>query len=1098
MPKSANRFPRLPRIPAVDPQDSELAWQNAPQLLAALNGAQLGAWLWDIESGRISWSRGTQALFGFDPQQPLPSDIDYLELLPEEDRARTRLAFQAVVNGEPIEQAMRHRIRWPDGSLHWLEVSGSLTRDRNGRRQMIGVIREITRQRDRETALINSEKRFASLFHMSPNAILLSRRKDGMLFEVNQHFEDMFGWPGAQIVGKTSIELGLWVHPEQRQQVLEATRYNTGPITMEVQFRGSGGKVHDGILCTQSIELEGIAFLLTTFVDTSERKRAELALKDSQERLDLALDSAQLGTWDWHIPSGMLYGSARAAQLHGLEPVPFHESFEAFFEGVPEQEREAMRQSYRSLREGPAGSYQITYRVQLENGAARYIESRARLYRDEQGNPLRMAGTLLDITDQVEREQRLSASEEKFASLFQVSPDPICVTRQDNGQFIEINPAFSQTFGWSAQQVLGRTAEQIGLWAETAERAQRIEHVIRERALSNVAVVVNHRSGAPMTCVISSRLIMVDNQPCSVTSLRDITQQQRAEAAIKASEEKFAKAFHSSPDAITITVRASGLYLEVNDGFCRLTGYSIDEVIGRTVHELGIWADDTQRATLLSEIKLRGRVHHREMLGRNKRGELLTVEVSVEPITLNATECLLLTARDVSQLKNAQAQIRHLAYHDPLTNLPNRALLMDRLSQQIALLKRHNLRGALLFLDLDHFKHINDSLGHPVGDIVLKVITARLEASVRLEDTVARLGGDEFVVLLSGLEGSRETVEGKVRELADTLRELLAEPMSLDGQRLQVTPSIGVALIPDHGATPADLLKRADIALYRAKDSGRNTTQLYHTTMQKAASERLRMENDLRQALARGELALHFQPQVDARDNRIVGAEVLLRWHHPQLGQQPPSQFIQVLEESGLILEVGSWILDEACDACAGMLSDGLIKADEFSLCVNISPRQFRQNDFVGRVLRSLDDYRLPRHMLKLEITEGIVIQNLEDTIAKMRELKGYGVSFAMDDFGTGYSSLTYLKRLPVDTLKIDQSFVRDAPIDPNDAEIVRAIVAMARSLELTIIAEGVELSEQLEFLERLGCHLYQGYLHSRPLPLSEFRQMLLEAPADY
>lgn len=602
----------------------------------------------------------------------------------------------------------------------------------------------------------------------------------------------------------------------------------------------------------------------------------------------------------------------------------------------------------------------------------------------------------------------------------------------------------------------------------------------------------------PLTCVISSRLITVDDQPCSVTTLRDITQQQRAEAALKSSEEKFAKAFHSSPDAITITERHSGRYLEINDGFCRLTGYSAAEVVGHTVYEIGIWADDKQRSALLAELRERGRVHHREMLGRNKRGDILTVEVSVEPITLNEVDCLLLTARDVSQLKNAQAQIRHLAYHDPLTNLPNRALLMDRLSQQIALLKRHNLRGALLFLDLDHFKHINDSLGHPVGDTVLKIITARLEASVRLEDTVARLGGDEFVVLLSGLEGSREQVEEKVRELADTLRELLAEPMSLDGQRLQVTPSIGVALIPDHGATPADLLKRADIALYRAKDSGRNTTQLFHTTMQKAASERLRMENDLRLALARGELALHFQPQVDARDNRIVGAEVLLRWHHPQLGQQPPGQFIQVLEESGLILEVGSWILDEACDACARMLTDGLIDADDFSLCVNISPRQFRQNDFVGRVLRSLDDYRLPRHMLKLEITEGIVIQNLEDTISKMRELKRFGVSFAMDDFGTGYSSLTYLKRLPVDALKIDQTFVRDAPVDPNDAEIVRAIVAMARSLDLAVIAEGVELTEQLEFLERLGCHLYQGYLHSRPLPLPEFRQMLLEAPAGY
>ncbi|MGE8409801.1 MAG: EAL domain-containing protein [Pseudomonas sp.] len=970
---TSNRFPRLPRIHAADPQESEQTWESAPQLLAALNGARLGAWFWDVESGRISWSRGTQALFGYDPHQPLPKDLDYLDLLPAEDRERTLEAFHGVIAGHPLEQAMRHRIRWPDGSLHWLEINGSLTKDKDGRPQMIGVIREITRQREREAAL-----------------------------------------------------------------------------------------------------------------------------KDSQERLDLALDSAQLGTWDWHIPSGMLYGSARAAQLHGLDPEPFHESFDAFFEGVPESERSSMRQAYRSLREGPAGNYQITYRIQLENGSSRYLESRARLYRDEHGNPLRMAGTLLDITDQVEREQRLISSEEKFAGLFQVSPDPICVTRQDDGQFIEINPAFTQTFGWTAEEVLGRSAEEIGLWAESAERARRIEQVIRDQALNNVAVAVNHRDGQGLTCVISSRLIKVDHQTCSVTTLRDITQQQRAEAALKASEEKFAKAFHSSPDSITISERDSGRYVEVNDGFCRLTGYSSAEVLGRTAHEVGVWADDKQHAMLVAEVQEHGRVYHREMIGRGKRGELLTLEVSVEPITLNETDCLLLTARDVSQLKNAQAQIRHLAYHDPLTNLPNRALLMDRLSQQIALLKRHNLRGALLFLDLDHFKHINDSLGHPVGDTVLKIITARLEASVRMEDTVARLGGDEFVVLLSGLEGSREEVTDKVRELADTLRELLAEPMSLDGQRLQVTPSIGVALIPDHGSTPADLLKRADIALYRAKDSGRNTTQLFHTTMQKAASERLRMESDLRMALTRGELALHFQPQVDARDNRIVGAEVLLRWHHPLLGQQPPSQFIQVLEESGLILEVGNWILDEACDACSRMLQDRLIDAEDFSLCVNISPRQFRQNDFVERVRRSLDDYRLPYHMLKLEITEGIVIQNLDDTISKMRELKSLGVSFAMDDFGTGYSSLTYLKRLPVDALKIDQSFVRDAPVDANDAEIVRAIVAMARSLDLAVIAEGVELSEQLDFLLRQGCHLYQGYLHSRPLPLNAFRALLLEAPADY
>ncbi|VVP35254.1 bifunctional diguanylate cyclase/phosphodiesterase [Pseudomonas fluorescens] len=1091
MSKSVDRIPPMPRIQMLDPKQTELSWQSAPQLLAALNGARLGAWYWDIERGQISWSRGTQALFGFDPHTPLPENLEYLDLLPPEDREKTVHAFHAVIAGAPLQQAMHHRIRWPDGSFHWLEISGSLVPDQRGRPRMIGVIRDITHQRQREQALSSSEKRFATLFHLCPNMVLLTRQEDGLITEANQYFESLFGWPVQHAIGRTTLELGLWVHPEQRAELVTATKTKGGLFSMEVQLRASNGQIHNGLLSAQKVELEGQPYLLSTFLDTTERKVAEQALKDSQERLDLALDSAQLGTWDWHIPSGMLYGSARAAELHGLEAKPFHEAFDEFFEGVPGEERNTMRDAYRSLREGPAGNYQLTYRVQLPDGSSRYLESRARLYRDENGVPVRMAGTLLDITDQVEREQRLVASEEKFATLFQVSPDPICVTDQDTGQFIEINSSFTQTFGWSVAEVIGHSADEIGLWDAAAHSPHRIEQIIREQGLDNAAIVARHKDGLSLTCVISSRQISVGNQPCIVTTLRDISHQQRSEAALKASEEKFAKAFHSSPDAITITERDTGRYLEVNDGFCRLTGYRAQEVIGRTAYEVGIWAEEKQRSALLAELQFKGRVHHREMLGRNKDGALLTVEVSVEPITLNETACLLLTARDVSLLKNAEAQIRHLAYHDPLTNLPNRALLMERLSQQIALLKHHNLRGALLFLDLDHFKHINDSLGHPVGDTVLKIITARLEASVRLEDTVARLGGDEFVVLLSGLEGSRNEVSAEVQQLADTLRELLSEPMFLDGQRLQVTPSIGIALIPDHGSTPTDLLKRADIALYRAKDSGRNTSQMYHNAMQKAASERLRMETDLRLALSRGEFHVHYQPQVDARGNRIVGAEALVRWNHPELGAQSPAEFIKVLEDSGLIVEVGTWIIDEACGAFKQLVAKGLVNPLSFSLCVNISPRQFRQADFVERIENCLTSHGLPCSLLKLEITEGIVIQNLEDTINKMRRLKKLGVSFAMDDFGTGYSSLTHLKRLPVDTLKIDQSFIRDATTDPNDAEIIRAIVAMARSLELKVIAEGVETPEQLEFLQGLGCDFYQGYLHSRPLPMEEFQKLL-------
>ncbi|KPY78037.1 Sensory box/GGDEF domain/EAL domain protein [Pseudomonas savastanoi pv. savastanoi] len=626
-----------------------------------------------------------------------------------------------------------------------------------------------------------------------------------------------------------------------------------------------------------------------------------------------------------------------------------------------------MRAVYAAALENRQDCLQVTYRFQLQNGTSRLLESRARIYRNEHGQAVKLSGTVLDITQQ---------------------------------------------------------------------------------------------------CV---------------------------QSALEASKEKFAKAFHSSPDSITITEIESGRYVEVNDGFCRLTGFSAQEVLGRTAHEIGIWSDTVQREYMIDELRQKGRVHHREMNGQDKHGAPLVLDISVEFITLNNTACLLMNARDIGQLKTAQAQVQHLAYHDPLTGLPNRALLMDRLSQQVSLLQHQNLRGALLFLDLDHFKHINDSLGHPVGDSVLSIIAARLEASVRQEDTVARLGGDEFVVLICGLDGTRDEVTQQVRVLADNLRELLAEPMFLDGHRLQVTPSIGIVLIPDDGLAPADLLKRADIALYRAKDSGRNASQFFHVSMQQAVSQRLRLENDLRLALTRNEFQLHFQAQIDCRDQYITGAEALLRWEHPEYGLLSPDQFVQILEESGMILEVGSHILDEACKTGGLLLKQGLISKNKFLMGVNISPRQFRQNDFIERVQHSLKQHQLPASMLKLEITEGIVIQNLDDTILKMLSLKELGVSFAMDDFGTGYSSLTYLKRLPVDTLKIDQSFVQDATSDPNDAEIIRAIVAMAQSLNLNVIAEGVETPEQLAFLERVGCYNYQGYLFSEPLPGPQFENLLLK-----
>ncbi|MHB9798419.1 sensor domain-containing protein [Pseudomonas sp. MT3] len=937
----------------------------------------------------------------------------------------------------------------------------------------------------------DGQDQFAKAFHTGPDAMVISDRDSGRFREINASFTERFGWSREEAIGRTSLQLGIWRSLDERQRMLDSIDAEQRIDGFEVTLLTRAGEERSARVYGCQIELQGHICLVLTIRDVTRLRAQEQALRDSQERLDLALDSAQLGIWDWHIPSGMLYGSIRAAVLHELPAQDFHGPFGEFFACVDETDRRRMRQAYARLAKGPDNDYQFTYRAQLQSGEVRYLESRARLYRDTEGKPLRMAGTLLDITEQVMRERTLEASEEKFASLFQGSPDPICVSRVRDGEFIEVNPSFCSTFGWRAEEVIGHSSHLIAFWADHRLRERLFEQLMRDHSLQNAEVQFLTREGRSITCMVASRLIWVDRQLCILSTFRDVTRRQQAETELKASQEKFAKAFHSSPDAITITERDSGRYIEVNEGFHRLTGYRPEEVTGHTSLELNIWGDPEERTKLLAALDRDGYVHHLEMCGRHRDGHTKTVDVSVEPIDLGGTACLLLTARDTSELREAEARIQHLAYHDALTDLPNRALLMDRLKQQIALLQRHNLRGALLFLDLDHFKHINDSLGHSVGDAILQMVTARLEASVRQEDTVARLGGDEFVILLTGIDGSRLETARRVRQLAEKLRDLLAEPMLLDGHRLQITPSIGIALIPDDGATPEDLLKRADIAMYRAKDAGRNTVQLFHASMQKAASERLRLESGLRMAIARREFSLHYQPQIDSRGGRIVGAEALLRWEHPTQGAQSPASFIRVLEDSGLIIAVGHWVIEEACHTCARLLAEGRIDIEDFCLSVNISPRQFRQNDFVERVLDSLDKAGLPARLLKLEITEGIVIQQLEDTIARMQRLRQAGVRFAMDDFGTGYSSLTYLKRLPVDSLKIDQSFVRDAPNDSNDAEIVRAIIAMGHSLGLELIAEGVETPEQLALLEEQGCHLHQGYLFSRPVPLEAFIDLL-------
>ena len=449
---------------------------------------------------------------------------------------------------------------------------------------------------------------------------------------------------------------------------------------------------------------------------------------------------------------------------------------------------------------------------------------------------------------------------------------------------------------------------------------------------------------------------------------------------------------------------------------------------------------------------------------------------------------LVILYHDVTELRQATAEIAQLAFYDSLTTLPNRRLLMDRLQHALTSSARSSRCGALLFLDLDHFKTLNDTLGHNVGDQLLQQVALRLKACVREEDTVARLGGDEFVVMLEDLSEHSPEAAAMTRQIGAKILERLNQPYQLAAHSYHITPSVGATLFGAIHQSAADLLMQADIAMYEVKSRGRNALCFFDPQMQASIAARVQLEADLRAALAGQQFELHYQPQFEL-GGRVVGAEVLIRWRHPLRGMVSPGEFITVAEESELILPIGHWVLRTACQQLARWQDHALRR--ELHLCVNVSARQFRQAAFVAEVAEVMYETGIRPHLLKLELTESLVLDNVADTIAKMTALKALGVKFSVDDFGTGHSSLAYLTRLPLDQLKIDQSFVRNIGIKPTDGVIVQTIIGMARNLDLEVIAEGVETQAQQAFLAHHGCQLYQGYLFGRPTPLAGFETLL-------
>jgi len=470
-------------------------------------------------------------------------------------------------------------------------------------------------------------------------------------------------------------------------------------------------------------------------------------------------------------------------------------------------------------------------------------------------------------------------------------------------------------------------------------------------------------------------------------------------------------------------------------------------------------------------------------------GRIIPAQVSASPIRLDGGDLLLCIARELGEQDDAAERIRHLAYHDTLTGLPNRTLLTDRVSRALARARRTGQIGALLFLDLDRFKRINDSLGHSIGDELLKELARRLRGTLREADTVARLGGDEFVVLLEGLGEAQQAAVEKAREIAEKVRGMFVDPYRLDGYELYVTASIGIVTFPHDGDTVDTLLRHADTAMYHAKGSGRDGARVFERRMDEAAVSRLRLEGELRVGLRERQFELYVQPMLAIRDGRPFGAEVLLRWQHPSAGLIAPTEFLPYIENSALMLQLDDWVLLESCRLLGEIQSDGLPPPE--CLSINVSHQQFHQAGFVERVKEVVKLTGADPRRLQFEITETILIRDTRDSVERMNALKQFGIRFAIDDFGTGYSSLADLRQLPIDMLKIDRSFVRDIATDPNDRAIVRAILSMAAHIGLRVIAEGVETRAQLQFLREADCTYYQGYLGRPPVSAATFRDEL-------
>ncbi|MEO8287927.1 MAG: PAS domain S-box protein [Chloroflexota bacterium] len=972
-----------------------------------------------------------------------------------------------------------------DGTSFPAQVRGSLIINADGKPTgFICVARDITEWRRSEQALEASEGRYRELFERNLVGLYRSDAA-GRILECNDALAHILGCESREELLGCSAE-DFYFDPATRKNLLQELREKSGLINKELCLRHRDGSAIWVLESSSILEAaDGVPVVLEgTMIEITQRKRTEEALRESEDRFQKVARATNDVVYDYDITTGQIWWNEGLQTQLGYKAGECSPDMAWWTEQVYPTERDYIRESLQAAIRDGREFWSEEYRFRRQDGTYAHILDRGYLIRNEAGVPVRMIGSMFDITLRKQAEIALAQSERRHRALMEQASDGIVIFDM-RGNFVEVNSRACLSVGYEPEEFVDLNVRDILSQHDVSMLRSRFSELYSGKVLLFESQL-RRKDGSLFDCEISTKMLS-DRRIQAIC--RDITERKRSEEALRNSESRYRHLFEHNLAGVYRTT-FDGAILDCNEALVKMLGYSSrDELLEMAPADF--FAEPSQRHALLSRLLENGSLTNIEICYLRKDGSALWVLENIGLVESAEQGVTLLegTVIDITERKLLEQELTYQAFHDGLTGLPNRALFMDRLGQALARATRAHESVAVLFLDLDNFKVVNDSLGHKVGDYLLVSMGKRLLGCVRAADTVARLGGDEFTLLIENVCSVDDAIA-----LAHRIADVLVAPFNLDGRDVFVNTSIGIA-VSSGGERPDDILRNADLAMYSAKNSGKARYAVYEPALNRRVWERLQSEMELRHALEADELVLHYQPVVQLHTGAVVEVEALVRWQHRVQGLLPPSDFIPLAEETGLILPLGQWVLKAACKQVRTWQLE-VEGASELIVSVNLSPRQFRHPRLVEDIKRALAETGLAARHLKLEITESAGLDNSDSTIRTLHELKAEGIQIAIDDFGTGYSALSYLKHYPIDSLKLDRSFISGLGNNLEDTAIIHAVIAFARTLNLKVIAEGIETAEQLAQLRELGCSWGQGYYFARPLTSPAAYEYLTAPPA--